>query len=263
MRCCKILHTVSKNFSNQTINDESKKEKNIKTKVLIKNTEIDVPFKVKIDNFQILSKIITFDSNRNKLIIDDIIKEASDGNKCLILTERKEHVEVLSYYLKGNYEIITLTGELTEKQKNEKLKQIEAGNFQIIIATGQLIGEGTDFPNLNSLFLVYPFSFKSKLIQYIGRIQRGQNSNSTIYDCRLGVALIKMIGQASLNAGKNRRYFKAPKITDFTRLRWMSSYTAEMVEYKNKVFAEKLRKIIREKNPYDNYIKALEESKDG
>lgn len=180
----KILHTVSKNFSNQTIDDEFKKEKNIKTKVLIKNTEIDVPFKVKIDNFQILSKIITFDSNRNKLIIDDIIKEAGNGNKCLILTERKEHVEVLSYYLKGNYEIIILTGELTEKQKNEKLKQIEAGNFQIIIATGQLIGEGTDFPNLNSLFLVYPFAFEGKLIQYIGRIQRGQNSDSIIYDYR-------------------------------------------------------------------------------
>ena len=100
----------------------------------------------------------------------------------MILTERKEHVEVLSYYLKGGYEIITLTGELTEKQKNEKLKQIEAGNFQIIIATGQLIGEGTDFPNLNSLFLVYPFAFEGKLVQYIGRIQRGQNSDSTIYD---------------------------------------------------------------------------------
>lgn len=180
----KILHTVSKNFINQTENGESKSEKNTETKVIIKNTEIDVPFKVKIDNFQILSKIITFDSNRNKLIIDDVIKEASDGNKCLILTERKEHVETLSYYLKGNYEIITLTGELTEKQKNEKLQQIEVGNFQIIIATGQLIGEGTDFPNLNRLFLVYPFSFEGKLVQYIGRIQRGQNLNSTIYDYR-------------------------------------------------------------------------------
>jgi superfamily II DNA or RNA helicase len=180
----KILHTVSKNFSDQTVNSESKTEKNTEIKVVIRNTKIDVPFKVKIDNFQILSKVIIFDSNRNKLIIDDIIKEADSGNKCLILTERKEHVEILSYYLKSSYEIITLTGELTEKQKNEKLKQIEAGNFQVLIATGQLIGEGTDFPNLNCLFLVYPFAFEGKLIQYIGRIQRGQSSNSVIYDYR-------------------------------------------------------------------------------
>ena len=179
----KILHTIS-NFTNQAKDDKFKLEKSIETKVIIKNTEIDVPFKVKIDNFQVLSKIIIFDPNRNKLIIDDIKKEADSGNKCLILTERKEHVEVLSYYLKGGYEIIILTGELNEKQKNEKLKQIEAGNFQIIIATGQLIGEGTDFPNLNCLFLVYPFALEGKLVQYIGRIQRGRDYSNTIYDYR-------------------------------------------------------------------------------
>ena len=39
---------------------------------------------------------------------------------------------------------------------------------------GQLIGEGTDLPCLNRLFLVYPFSFEGKLTQYIGRIQRGR-----------------------------------------------------------------------------------------
>jgi len=180
----KILHTVSKNFNTQNQNEDSKPTKNNEIKVIIKNTEIDVPFKVKIDNFQVLSKIIIFDSNRNQLIINDIIREANCGNKGLVLTERKEHVEILSYYLKGQYEIITLTGDLTEKQKNEKLKQIEAGNFQILIATGQLIGEGTDFPDLNCLFLVYPFSFEGKLIQYIGRIQRGQNLGGTIYDYR-------------------------------------------------------------------------------
>ncbi len=180
----KILHTVNNIFSDQNREYDTKTDNEKSTKVIIKNTEIEVPFKVKIDNFQILSKIIIFDSNRNKLIVDDVIKEAAGGNKCLILTERKEHVEMLNYYLKGDHEIIALTGELTDKQRKEKLKQIESGDFQILIATGQLIGEGTDFPNLNCLFLAYPFAFEGKLIQYIGRIQRGQNSEKTIYDYR-------------------------------------------------------------------------------
>ena len=111
-------------------------------------------------------------------------KEVNKSLKCLILTERKEHVEVLSYYLRKEYEIITLTGDLTQRQRKEKIKQIEAGNFQVLIATGQLIGEGTDFPNLDCLFLVYPFSFSGKLTQYIGRLQRGSNENNTIYDYR-------------------------------------------------------------------------------
>ena len=46
------------------------------------------------------------------------------------------------------------------------------------------MGEGTDFPGLNCLFLVYPFSFEGKLTQYIGRIQRGQNTSGIIYDYR-------------------------------------------------------------------------------
>jgi superfamily II DNA or RNA helicase len=180
----KILHSVDNNFINQKSETKIKPTKNIETEVIIRNTEINVPFKVKVDNFQILSKIITFDSSRNKLITEDIVKEVGEGKKCLVLTERKEHVEVLKYYLKGGYEIIALTGDLTEKEKNEKLKQIESGNYQILIATGQLIGEGADFPNLNCLFLVYPFSFENKLIQYIGRIQRGKNISNTIYDYR-------------------------------------------------------------------------------
>ena len=180
----KILHSVDNNYINQKPETKIKPTKNIETEVIIRNTEIDVPFKIKVDNFQILSKIIIFDSSRNKLITEDIVKEVGKGKKCLVLTERKEHVEVLKYYLKGGYEIIALTGDLTEKEKKEKVKQIESGNYQILIATGQLIGEGADFLNLNCLFLVYPFSFENKLIQYIGRIQRGKNIGNTIYDYR-------------------------------------------------------------------------------
>lgn len=177
-----ILHEVESNYHIPTSPKIDKNKSAIQ--IIIKNTKIDVPFKVKVDNFQILSKIIIFDSDRNKIIISDIKKEIKDGNKCLVLTERKDHVEILNYYLKGEYEIITLTGDLTEKQKKERLKQINTGNFQVLIATGQLIGEGTDFPNLDCLFLVYPFSFEGKLTQYIGRIQRGKNSGGTIYDYR-------------------------------------------------------------------------------
>jgi superfamily II DNA or RNA helicase len=153
-------------------------------KVIISETNLEVPFKVKTDNFQMLSKIIVFDSNRNRQIIEDIKKEASGGKKCLVLTERKEHIEVLSCYLKKEFEIIELSGDLTEKKRREKIKQIEDGNFQILLATGQLIGEGTDFKNLESLFLVFPFAFQGKLTQYIGRIQRGSEGENKIYDYR-------------------------------------------------------------------------------
>lgn len=60
---------------------------------------------------------------------------------------------------------------------------LQQGNYQGLITTGQYFGEGMDLPNSNTLFLVYPFSFKGKLIQYMGRVQRSEIT-PTIYDYR-------------------------------------------------------------------------------
>jgi pyrroloquinoline quinone (PQQ) biosynthesis protein C len=54
-----------------------------------------------------------------------------------------------------------------------------------------------------------------------------------------------------------------PKTSNPDYLQWMASYISEMVEVENKEFAKKLRKIIKEKNPYGNFVKALEEPEDG
>ena len=52
----------------------------------------------------------------------------------------------------------------SESSRKAKWKIIEDGSCQVLITTGQFFGEGTDLKNANCLFLVYPFSFKGKLI---------------------------------------------------------------------------------------------------
>ena len=140
----------------------------------IRNTDFSIPFQVKTDHYHLLSRTLILDRMRNELIVKDVSEYARLGYKCLVLTERKEHVEMLDLYLKRDFEVITFTGALSARKRKEVEKQIHSGHFQILIATGQLIGEGTDFPNLDCLFLVYPFSFEGKLIQYIGRIEHGE-----------------------------------------------------------------------------------------
>ncbi len=88
------------------------------------------------------------------------------------ISERKAHLEVLNLYLKNDYETIVISGEDSISGRKSKIEQIELGHFQIVLSTGQFMGEGIDIKNLNCLFIVYPFSFEGKLIQYIGRIQR-------------------------------------------------------------------------------------------
>lgn len=152
-------------------------------KIIIRNTDLDVPYNSKTDNFETLSKILVHDTNRNKLILNDVQTELNQGKKVVIITERKEHIETLNLFLKQLYETITLSGDDTDSNKKTKWKILQDGSFQVLITTGQYFGEGTDLHNINTLFLVYPFSFQGKLIQYIGRVQRSE-INPTIYDYR-------------------------------------------------------------------------------
>ncbi|EKD86149.1 MAG: type III restriction protein res subunit, partial [uncultured bacterium] len=170
-----IIATVAPNFRKEEI------PVNTQIEIQIKETNLSVPFDYQTDEFEIVSKILIFDSKRNIQITEDILREAKNGHKILVLTERKEHVEVLYQYLKGQTEIITLSGEDSASKRVVKMDQIKAGHFQILIATGQLLGEGMDFGTINCLFLVYPFSFEGKLIQYMGRIKRAK-TNQIVYD---------------------------------------------------------------------------------
>jgi superfamily II DNA or RNA helicase len=151
--------------------------------VIIRNTEFDIPFNSKTDQFETLSKMLVHDSARNKLILKDVIVEIKSGKRVIIITERKEHIDSLNQFLKQSFEVITLSGDDSENKRSLKWETLHSGNYQALITTGQFFGEGTDLQNANCLFLVYPFSFKGKLIQYIGRVQRSEII-PTIYDYR-------------------------------------------------------------------------------
>ena len=154
-----------------------------RARVIIRETALDMPFNSKTDRFETLSKVLVHDSNRNKLILDDIAGELKKGNRAVILIERKEHLDVLYQYLKRSFETMKLSGEDSEVDRKKKWGMLKSGNYQALITTGQLFGEGVDLQNASCLFLVYPFSFKGKLIQYIGRVQRSEVT-PVIYDYR-------------------------------------------------------------------------------
>lgn len=151
--------------------------------IIIRNTTLNVEFNAKTDRFETLSNILIHDSERNKLILKDVIFQLSTGKRVVILTERKEHIETLNQYLKQSFEIVTLSGDDSESSRNAKWQILKAGNYQVLITTGQFFGEGSDLQNAQCLFLVYPFSFEGKLIQYIGRVQRSELT-PVIYDYR-------------------------------------------------------------------------------
>ena len=155
----------------------------LSAKIVVKNTDLFIPFNAKTDKFETISKVLVHDSARNKLILDDVISELDRGKKVVIVTERKDHIETLFQYLKQKYEAITLSGDDSDSNKSTKWKVLKDGNFKVLITTGQYFGEGSDLQKIECLFLAYPFAFEGKLIQYIGRVQRSEVT-PTIYDYR-------------------------------------------------------------------------------
>lgn len=179
----KLIYVYIGNIIYEITQKEFLIEQDNKIEINIRETNLFVPFDYKIDSYETISQVLVFDTLRNNLILKDIEENLPRFKSILILTERKAHVNILNLYLKDKYETIAITGDDSDSSRKSKLKQIEQGHFQIIISTGQYFGEGIDVNSLECLFIVYPFAFEGKLIQYIGRIQRS-NKPPVIFDYR-------------------------------------------------------------------------------
>ena len=151
--------------------------------IFVRTTNLVMPFKFTTDNFQLLAKVICFDTARNRLIIQDIMDKVGAGKRLLVLSERKEHLGILAMYLKGKCETIIITGDDSARARKSKLKQIESGHYGVVLSTGQFFGEGIDIQNFSCLILAFPFSFEGKLVQYMGRL-RDTGNQRTIIDYR-------------------------------------------------------------------------------
>src|ERR1700693_5996931 len=100
------------------------------TQIIIRDTDLFVPFNTKTDQFETLFKILIHDSTTNQLILNDVVSQLNIGKKAVIITERKEHIISLQQYLNQNYDAIVLSGEDSELNKKSKWAAIKKGDFQ-------------------------------------------------------------------------------------------------------------------------------------
>lgn len=139
-------------------------------------------------SFPALQKSLAADEVRNSLIVDDVRKTLESGRTPIVLTGIKQHVHLLAERLKSYANnVIQLTGTCTAKEKREalqRLQEIPADEPLVIVATGQYVGEGFDYPRLDTLFLALPISWKGRLEQYAGRLHRENDGKKDvrIYD---------------------------------------------------------------------------------
>ena len=139
-------------------------------------------------SFALLSQSLAESELRNTLIVEDVLNAVTAGRTPIILTGRTSHVKLLSEMLKPHIaNVIQLTGEGTAKSKREVLQglhDIPQNSPLVIVATGKYVGEGFDYPRLDTLFLALPISWKGLVAQYAGRLHRENEGKADvrIYD---------------------------------------------------------------------------------
>lgn len=117
-------------------------------------------------------EIIRNNDMRNEQIVEDI-KQCIDSDRTpVVLTRFTDHADVLYDLVKGCAEhVFLLTGNKSKKEQRElrfQMDVVPADESLILIATGQLIGEGFDYPRLDTLIMADPVAWKGVVEQYAG-----------------------------------------------------------------------------------------------
>ena len=135
-----------------------------------------------------LYQLLSEDEIRNSLIVEDVCKAVEAGRTPIILTNRTTHVTMLAEMLRDKVKnVVTLIGTGNAKEKLETLQHLHEISREeplVIVATGKYVGEGFDYPRLDTLFLALPISWKGLVAQYAGRLHRENEGKKDvrIYD---------------------------------------------------------------------------------
>jgi superfamily II DNA or RNA helicase len=168
MQCGPIAYTVEDiNLQNQ------------ERKVFFRNTTLhDIG---NVPSVQRLWDYLTESEERNEHIITDILQLVEKERSPLVISDRTDHLDKLSQDIRerSNVPSFVLKGSMGKKERKrifDSLREhISSGSTYCLFATGSLLGEGFDLPELDTMVITMPISFKGRLTQYVGRLHR-QNS---------------------------------------------------------------------------------------
>ena len=125
---------------------------------------------------------------RNEQIVADVKKCIDHGRTPVVLTRYKEHAGLLSERLEAYADnFFLLCGDKSKKELQkvrEQMEKVPANETVILVATGQMVGEGFNYPRLDTLIMATPISYRGIVEQYAGRLNRDYagKKNVVIYD---------------------------------------------------------------------------------
>ncbi len=181
MQCGPVRHTLG--------HDPERHARRLEQRVVRRDTQFDPQTLPSEPHIQEVFTALAADGARTELIAGDALQLAAQGRQPLVLTERREHLELLAAHLAtGSLTLITLHGEMRPAEHRAAHEQLASSNVdgvqRVVLATGRYIGEGFDDPRLDTLILAMPIAWKGTVVQYAGRLNRSNpgKQDVLIYD---------------------------------------------------------------------------------
>lgn len=133
-------------------------------------------------------ELIRSNPMRDGQIVADVKTCVENGRTPVVLTKYTDHARRLASMIEEfcNNVVLMLGGNSKKEQQRVKaeLENADAKEPLVLVATGQLIGEGFDFPRLDTLIMATPVSGRNVVEQYAGRLNRDfpGKKNVIVYD---------------------------------------------------------------------------------
>ncbi len=144
--------------------------------LIVRETTFRVPGQDESVGIQEIYAALACDEDRNRAILNDVIRALEEGRSPILLTERKDHLEYFAHRLQRvARHLVVLQGGMgakADRAARAQLETIPPNEPRLLLATGRYIGEGFDDARLDTLFLALPVSWKGTLVQYTGRLHR-------------------------------------------------------------------------------------------
>jgi superfamily II DNA or RNA helicase len=162
----------------------SERESHVLRTLMVHETSFTYPSSDGSPAIQEVFRALVHDETRTSLIVEDVRRAVAEGRRCLILSQWRDHCRLLAEGLSSHRIMpFVLDGALGKKQRTMLFQAIQATPPEeplVIIATGSYLGEGFDCPQIDTLFLAFPISFKGKLVQYVGRVLRDAEGKTRV-----------------------------------------------------------------------------------
>lgn len=129
-------------------------------------------------------ELIRHHEGRNDQIISDVKACIAAGRTPVVLSKYRDHSETLYERLKSYADhVFLMIGNNSKREHRrirEQLQQVPEKESLVLVATGSLVGEGFDFPRLDTLIMATPVSFRSVVEQYAGRLNRDYDGKTDV-----------------------------------------------------------------------------------